>query len=451
MNMHINISPEFSRNLWIELGSHRLLATPLVLASIFFLVYLVTNNSPNSYYQSFYYTGVVLYFAFTMVVGTKSASESISNELKEGTWDSQRMTSISPWAMTWGKLFGSTIFSWYGGLIALCFGLLGAIELPNISSIDIALLLVAGILSHSVAMLFNLSLIARSRSIIESRSSYVFYLLLIFSAIALLKVFGSSETIIWYGETYSIHYFFVVSVVVFSVWSILGVYRLIREELQIRNSSIVWLSFVSFVSIYCAGFINIGNIQFEFDLFFARFMCAVAIFMISGYFILFIQKKDPILLSRLSVLKNQRKWYELLRTLPAWFTTFGISSLLFIALFFLTGSSDSPITYLFDNKLLLVSILLLIYRDILIVIYFSMEPTAKKVELTAILLLLVLYLLLPTIMKALGIDFLAALFFPYANQYTTITFIGSLTQLLLMIYLIYRRNMVITENWGSQT
>ena len=56
-----------------------------------------------------------------MLWGTRSAALSVVAEIRERTWDSQKLSSIGPWTMVWGKLFGATAANWFGALVVPAF------------------------------------------------------------------------------------------------------------------------------------------------------------------------------------------------------------------------------------------------------------------------------------------------------------------------------------------
>ena len=58
---------------------------------------------------------------FVVLWGTRSAALSVVGEIRERTWDSQKLSSIGPSQMVWGKLFGATFANWFGGALCLPF------------------------------------------------------------------------------------------------------------------------------------------------------------------------------------------------------------------------------------------------------------------------------------------------------------------------------------------
>ena len=110
------MNPELKRNLWLEFSLHRLVAMPAVLGLIFLGAALGTHPVSDVGVAT---TGLILFVGLTGVWGARRAAESVTEEFHSKTWDGQRMSAIGPWAMTWGKLAGSTSFAWYGALLCL--------------------------------------------------------------------------------------------------------------------------------------------------------------------------------------------------------------------------------------------------------------------------------------------------------------------------------------------
>jgi ABC-type Na+ efflux pump permease subunit len=116
-------NPEFKRNLWQELTRERLIAMPIILASIFWISYLQSGTSAIISVQSgssaIISTAQFIMMLLLVVWGSGLAADAIFVEIRDHTWEAQRMTPLGPFKMTWGKLLGSTIFVWYGALICV--------------------------------------------------------------------------------------------------------------------------------------------------------------------------------------------------------------------------------------------------------------------------------------------------------------------------------------------
>ncbi|KOR27669.1 hypothetical protein TI03_06390 [Achromatium sp. WMS1] len=122
-------NPEFRKNIQLHLNPAKLVMMPIVLGMIFFAIYLYnTHSNQHHWYQvdtRAYIANIMQIYSLTLfgilvfIWGTKMAVDSLIGEFNDKTWDSQRMTAIGPWNLVWGKLFGGTLFSWYGGVICL--------------------------------------------------------------------------------------------------------------------------------------------------------------------------------------------------------------------------------------------------------------------------------------------------------------------------------------------
>ena len=156
----MNINPEFRRNLWLELTPYRLVGMPMILGALLFLAYLLDGRQ---YSAGVARTALILFSLLAFLWGTRLASEALITEIREHTWDSQRMSVIGPWSMTWGKLLGSTIYPWYGALICLLVYLTSKPAL-GLSVIETAVLMVgSGLLGQAIGLLSSLQAIRKSQ------------------------------------------------------------------------------------------------------------------------------------------------------------------------------------------------------------------------------------------------------------------------------------------------
>ena len=103
----MTLNPEFRRNLWLELSPHRLIAMPMILLAIFFLSASI-GESGN--WWGVPRASLLAYYVIVFFWGTRRAVASLADEVRGRTWDGQRMSALGTWAMTWGKLFGGTIY-----------------------------------------------------------------------------------------------------------------------------------------------------------------------------------------------------------------------------------------------------------------------------------------------------------------------------------------------------
>ena len=104
------MNPELRRNLWLELSMHRLVAMPVVLVLVLALISARSSDPWPAVFDAALWILVLVLHLW----GGRNAAEAVTEEVRDRTWDWQRLSSLVPWQMTWGKLFGATAYSWYG-------------------------------------------------------------------------------------------------------------------------------------------------------------------------------------------------------------------------------------------------------------------------------------------------------------------------------------------------
>ncbi|HEX4534921.1 MAG TPA: hypothetical protein VH000_11865, partial [Rhizomicrobium sp.] len=257
------MNPEFRRNLWLELTPRRAILMAVILALIFVAVALSGGKDylPSSAAETLYYLIVVFW-------GSRNAALSVVGEIRDRTWDSQRLSSITPGAMTWGKLFGATIYNWFGG--AICLALMFAYTLSHHGTaaavIDLFYFLEIGVIAQAAAMLASLAAVNRGQK--HSRFEIFLYQLAgLLAALAVFYVWQAADpegmarlgapltdTIVWWGQPFPPRGFLLASLALFTAWVLVGCYREMRTELKMPNGSLVWLGFLVFIGLYIAGF-----------------------------------------------------------------------------------------------------------------------------------------------------------------------------------------------------
>ncbi len=99
------MNPEFVRNLWLEAAPFRL----ALIAGVLLLVFAALSVSPFGQSGNAAAIAQLLYWFVTVLWGTRAAGLSVVGEIRERTWDSQKLSAIGPVEMVWGKLVGATI------------------------------------------------------------------------------------------------------------------------------------------------------------------------------------------------------------------------------------------------------------------------------------------------------------------------------------------------------
>lgn len=430
------MNPEFRRNIWLEITPHRLVGMPLVLTAIFLLIYMLNG------YKFDNDLAVSSLFGFTILSvlwGTRLSSESVITEIRDRTWDSQRMSAIGPWQMTWGKLLGSPIYTWYGGAICL---LLYAFASENdsisLTTKIIILFVFSGMFSQSIALLSSLQALKKERKYNRSQAAAYLVLGVIVVGPILGVALQENQTFKWYGKEIVNIDFVLGTLCIFLCWSVFGIYRLMRTELQLKSSVWVWLIFVIFVAFYFAGFAGYkgmprGNILSE------RLFLANNIFIVFTYFMLFAESKDPVFLRRLINIFQKKRWKRLLENIPSWMST--VPLVVFTTLLLLAYDHESiepqfNTTYF---NLFLISLSLLLLRDIGLLLYLNLGKNRKRADMATLLYLGLLYGIIPTILANLELEFMTALLWPRWDNMAVYGVCAIGLEVLLMYGLIVRR------------
>jgi hypothetical protein len=263
------MNPEFQRNLWLEAGPRRLAWAGFALAAIYGATLLIGEERPV---QALGIAGMLVFAATGLLWGPRIAGRAVGDEVAQRTWDFQRLSALEPWDMTWGKLFGATSLSWLAalsGLVLVALATLveeGAGQAPQVvvGGLGAAVLLQAGSMA--------LALVGVRRARAEGRSAAFRFtfggligLGLVLAAIgrtaptglglgtSLGSLLGGGGMEHWWGLAIPMDWFIALSLAVFAAWSMVGAWRLMRLELQMRNLPWAWPLFVVFAGIWAAG------------------------------------------------------------------------------------------------------------------------------------------------------------------------------------------------------
>jgi len=402
------MNPELRRNLWLELSVHRLLATPAIIALVGALI--LANSDGNGYPV----LAAVAGFASLVLLaawGSKMAADGIGDEARNRTWDAQRLTSIGPWQMTFGKLAGATAFAWYGGgLCLLVFIVAGVGQLPA-PVLRLAGLIVAGsVLCHAVA--FTGSLMAAQRNPATRSTNALVWMFVLLSAASSARRWLTVDqgTVTWWGASHASVNFVLVSAIVFAAWAVFGAYRSMCSALHVPTTPWALVVFLCFVSVYLAGFASQSNGSVAGLV----AVTGVGVSLAAGYGLLFMEQTGAMTLRRLQMRISRRQWLEAQQELPGWPVA------LLLALLFAIGTRFASIrdggTWAIADAAFV--FWLFAVRDAALMHCFAFARQPRRVVATTVLYLALLYGLLPWLLKALGAHALASLLLPFSIEYS---------------------------------
>ena len=430
-------NPEFQRNIWLELTPHRLISMPIVLGIIFLMIYLQTVYLLEDYSsQGITTTATFLFFILVVMWGSKLSSEAIASEIQNKTWDQQRMTTISPWSMSWAKLFGSTIFTWYGGL--LCIAVL-TISSSGISITDnlqrAGIFILAGLFAQSTALYISMVQLMGRRQIWKHSTTLGMLLGIILAFPFIQYDTLTEDTIQWSGKIYNQNSFIIFTLAFFSGWTIIGIYRLMRKELQLANTPLVWLLFLIILPGYIVGFAKSdADIMDQINLYLLTIYFTTSLAL---YLAILAEPKDPVTFRRLAFQIHHGGGGKILHHIPGWLGGLLLLGLVTLAI----AIRDIPITNPYSSPLISLNFFagfLFIIRDIGIFLFFNFSAKPKRANTVSIVYLLLLYTVIPIIFSLLELEPISAAFNPWSTL-TSITIISGLIQSAIMLYLVYRR------------
>lgn len=422
-------NPEFERNVILELTPQRLIIMPVVLGAVFLLVYLVTRHV--GFAQPLASVSAGIFSILVYGLGLRSVSDSITSEVESRTWDFQRMSAIGAWKMAWGKLLGSAIFSWYGGLLCLLvyFSVYSSLRNPPPLYAAIALFLGGGLMAQTAGFLLSLDAVLNGRKggrITSFLVSLVFitYSLNFISSAAGFSVGG--KHVEWFGVSFDVWQILSGSILMFLGWGLLGCYRALKVELAYRTSPNAWAAFTIFAMFYLAGFLPgdmVGALP-------ARVFIGLTVALGFTYWQLLTEKKNLVRYRKMIEVLTQGKLGRVYALSPRWLVSLLLSVVAAMTFYFsvLASSSEGAqnvlgfmsksaaqafINNISSLSLSGISFVIFAVRDAAIVLALAITSRgSRSAERTAFVYLALLYLLVPLILSMLGLKALNIFFYP---------------------------------------
>jgi hypothetical protein len=424
------VNPEFLRNVWLELSPRRLALMTGVLVLVFAAAALSGSgqSGPAVIAETLYYLIVVAW-------GARNASLGVVGEIRDRTWDLQRLSALGAGQMTWGKLFGATIYNWYGGAICLAVILYtrAAHQAAAATVLDAIYFITLGVIGQSAALLASLVAIRR-RQAYSRLEVFIYQIVGILAAVWASEIWGAADpagsllghkrliqTVGWWGQRLDAQVFLLASLAIFAAWTLVACYRQMRLELKMRNGPLVWLAFLVFIGIYAAGF-DIGTIQ-DSDIGSwsgagLHLMLASATYCIITYAMVLLEPKDLVQLRWLGGRILSGRIVSAFANLDCWMTSYAATVLV----------SSALIWWLWHNPhsdprapAVITAALGFLTRDCAIFVLFRTVHSRRN-DLSAVMVLIALYVLIPAILRGLHMDGALGYFLPLP---TTIAWAGA--------------------------
>ena len=419
------MNPELLRNLWLEASPFRL----TLIAGFLLLVFAATSTALGGVVSTSG-AALALYWFFAVLWGTRSAALSVVGEIRERTWDSQKLSSIGPWDMVWGKLLGATCPNWFGALLCLPFIVapLWHDHGPVPAMVFAIVLAMLGLLAQAVALLSSLNVIRRHTGnwrldiflcqVAGIGAAFAYYTLWS-SAAAFMQSGGQGLS--WWGHAFNLRAFHLVSLLAFTVWALVGCWRAMRAELRFANGPWVWLAWLAYLCLYQAGFESwiadkipgavVGDAGM--DAAAVRMLLAVLALLGSTYGMVFLEPKDPVRLRWLGEQLRAHRFARAFLSLDAWMLSYGaaMAGLLILAVLLWRDEAMLDHAVASDFAPLALAMMGFLTRDV--GIFLLMRDSARgRGDFAALAVLGALYLLAPAILHGVGLDAFQFLFLP---------------------------------------
>lgn len=424
----MNLNPEFQRQLNLECSQARMVGIPLTLGTIFMLTYLIDGHQLGNVTAK---AALGLFLFIGLLWGARQTMSSITEEFRERTWDTQRLSALGPWEMTWGKLIGSAIMTWYGGSICL---VVYALALPEtrVPSWLWFYYLGAALLLHSASLL--LGLLAMQREPTKSDSQFLLIVAgFIWMAPWLMNVsepsyYHSPSVSSWYGLLIEHQRMHQISLVSALFWCTMGGYRLMTQALGMRSLPWAWLGFIAFLIVYLGGFIPGSSYSFS--------LAVLAVCSALTYAGVLVERNDAMRIKRLLSYYSLGNWRRVGEEIPIWWLSFGLTipAALWLSLGDQTLKSFGEAFHFYP-----LPIVLLLLRDCAIYLYFLYGSNPQRAFGMTLLAGLFLYGILPGVFGALGLQLLSSLSFPLWADTAGTALLCALFQAGLIVKLLYHR------------
>ena len=391
-------NPEFQRNLWLEVTPSRMAIMPGVLALVGLLV--VALNEEDSA-RSLFTVFSVLFFAIAAGWGSVLVLSSINDEVSERTWDQQRLSALSPWQMAWGKLFGSTVYAWYGAAICAAVAVLAALAGPGFAARCTWLLVgaVGTVALHAWLLASRLHMLDLRTEKTTGMAARLFGVLLLLQSIPLVWMTlrdplspERDTTGDWWSLALPLHLQSLLVASLLLALGVLALWRSMGKQLLVRNAPWAWLAGVFALGLVLAGFT-------------ARAAGLASVWLVLGsvavaatYFALFTEPNNRLVwqavLFHHSKGNTQRMW----QALPLWPVSWALAAVMVL----LVHLWPAPVELSMTDAMGIV--LLHCLRDCGIYHFFALRNTARKPAAMTLVTLFVLGVVLPGLVATVSPD-----------------------------------------------
>ncbi|MGE3774460.1 MAG: hypothetical protein AB7I32_16155 [Gammaproteobacteria bacterium] len=399
------MNAELRRLLWLDFTGSRAGAMLIAVAAVAGLGWLLDGERFASTTATLMLASFIV---LTIAWGANQVGHALLDELRARTWDQQRMSALSPWAMTWGKLVGASALPWLAGGSALLLHAFAAA--PEALAWKLGLYVGGALFIHALA-LFGALLMLQRRA--QARGSLVLRFIGGLLAGAMVYAFFQRERglLQWGGHAWPTLPFLVVVLAQAAAWVLLACQRLMSEELQVRTQPWALPGFVVWTGALLGGFFVDADTPWP-----ARIGAvaafAVAAALAAAYFAAFALRTDPMLPRRLTLAAGRGDWSRAGSLLPPWLIALVCAGIAALLVQFTLPDDGALLAVFVDTRTTALALVAAGLRDLFVVHALGSSVREDRGEIVALLYLALVYWLLPGIFTLAGAHALGALLTP---------------------------------------
>lgn len=260
------MNPELRRLMRLELSPLRLLAAPLLLG----LVLIGAGGRRGAQFDWI----AIFDLAFQVIAlvaafwGARRAADAVASELRERTWDAQRLSGVGPIQMTIGKLFGAPAGAWYVILLAAAaqitlialhdgaparLGPLGVFGL----NYETVLAEIVSAFALFAAAAFGAMAALGGQDRARSFDTTLFQALAVLGCLSLGSIFTAAGLfggeIAYYGAPIDRTIATTIAFAFFGLWAMLGLGHQMRKAFGAHTTAAPWILFLISLAIFVLG------------------------------------------------------------------------------------------------------------------------------------------------------------------------------------------------------
>ncbi|HVA97380.1 MAG TPA: hypothetical protein VNG53_00680 [Bacteroidia bacterium] len=452
---------EFAKNIWLEFSPQRLIAMPAIIMLVVALIFS-SSSSPANAWNTIHYAALAGFVIVGLLWGIKMASDAILDEYNEKTWDWQKMSIIGARKLAFGKLFGSTLYNWYGAILCWILFMIstGYSNYPE-NQFKVGILLIISMIAlHGIMILITLQMVRKAdgRAKIKSNRVFIFG---IFFLVFISRFFtpwiphsGYPMNLNWYFIPMNSTDRTMLSALFYCAWIIAGLYRSMRAELQFSDTPVWWVLFLISNFFFQYGFFinspafhGTHGLAYCFAIVFSETLFIL-------YFLSLSESKDIVNFRLLLNALKEKKYRSFFQNVPLWITTLPIAFMfgLFAFIFFAVSPTNNNYTdallspmSLFNFNILFsktqafcffIAVMGFVIRDLGILLLLNFSTRSKRADTAMVVYLILLYIVLPLLTKDLGIGLF---FYPDITSNSFSMLIFPLVEAALVLFLVAKR------------